>query len=82
MRLAKASFDQGHDKTFCLALPEVGDLLCCGQRASIFEQLKLHMPLTPAHHTKIIEATYFLCASIPTVPHKHSISLTEWVWFN
>jgi hypothetical protein len=41
---------------FFFALPEVGDLLCCGQRASIFEQLKLHIPLTPAHLPKIIEA--------------------------
>jgi hypothetical protein len=45
------------------ALPEVGDLLCLGQRASIFEQLKLNIPLTPALLTKIIEIVWQLTFS-------------------
>jgi hypothetical protein len=61
--LQKLPFDRGHDNSFFFALPEVGDQLCLGQRASIFEQLKLNIPLTPALLTKIIEAVWQLTFS-------------------
>lgn len=46
--MQKLSFDQGHTYTFCFLCPGFGLVSCyiCGQRPSIFEQLKLHIPLT------------------------------------